>query len=56
MHCPLYTAARRRYLTANGRPRVFHQPFNPPERVLDVLRFLEETGACAKPRASWERG
>jgi hypothetical protein len=27
-----------------------------PERVLDVLRSLEETGACAKPRGDWEPG
>ncbi|KAI0274250.1 hypothetical protein BGY98DRAFT_994792 [Russula aff. rugulosa BPL654] len=56
IHCPLHTAARRRYLSVNGHPRVFHQLFSHPERVLDVLRFLEETGACAKPRASWEPG
>ena len=56
MDCPLHTAARHRHLFANGRPRVFHQLFNHPECVLDVLRFLEETSACAKPRASWEPG
>jgi hypothetical protein len=56
LHCPLYTAARRRHLTANGRPRTLPQIFANAKRVQEVLRFLEETGACAKPRASWEPG
>jgi hypothetical protein len=56
MQCPLYLNARRKYLFANGRPRLFHQIFNHPERVCDVLCFLEETGACARPRAIWEPG
>jgi hypothetical protein len=43
--------ARRRQLSANGRRRLFHQLFTQPERVRDVLHFLEETGACARPRA-----
>ena len=56
MHCPLYLDARRKYLFANGRPRLFHQIFNHPERVRDMLCFLEETGACARPRVIWEPG
>jgi hypothetical protein len=56
LHCPLYTAARRRHLTANGRPRTLPQIFANAKRVQEVLRFLEETGACTKPRASWEPG
>jgi hypothetical protein len=56
LHCPLHTAARRRHLTANGRPRTLPQIFANAKRVQEVLRFLEETGACAKPRASWEPG
>jgi hypothetical protein len=56
MYCPLYSDARRRHLSANGRPRLLQQLFNHPERIRDVLRFLEETGACAKPRAAWEPG
>ena len=56
MHCPLYTDARCKYLFANGHPRLFHQIFNHPERVRDVLCFLEETGTCAKPQAIWEPG
>ena len=54
--CPLYTAARRRYLTTNGRPRTLPQIFANSKRVQEVLRFLEETGACVKPRARWEPG
>ena len=56
LHCPRYTAARRKHLTASGRPRTLPQLFDKPERVLETLRFLEETGACAKPRARWEPG
>ena len=54
--CPLYTAAHRRHLTANGWPRMLPQLFANSKRVDEVLRFLEETGACAKPRARWEPG
>jgi ribonuclease HI len=54
LQCPLYTAARHRHLTANGRPRNLSQLFNHPERVNSLLRFLGETGACAKPRTEWE--
>ena len=56
LHCPRYTDARRRHLTALGRPRALHQLFDKPEHVLGVLRFLEETGACARPRESWNPG
>jgi hypothetical protein len=52
--CPLYAAARQRHLTANGRPRTLPQLFANSKRVQEVLRFLEETSACAKPRARWE--
>jgi hypothetical protein len=54
LQCPLYIAARRRHLVANGRPRTLPQLFANSKRVQEVLRFLEETGACAKPRARWE--
>jgi ribonuclease HI len=56
LECRLYNAARRKHLTAHGRPRTLSQLFAHPERVQEVLRFLEETGACAKPRAVWEPG
>ncbi|KAI0271090.1 hypothetical protein BGY98DRAFT_1007241 [Russula aff. rugulosa BPL654] len=54
--CPLHTAARRKHLTANGQPRTLPQLFANSKRVEEALRFLEETGACAKPRARWEPG
>jgi hypothetical protein len=56
LHCQLHNAARRKHLTASGRPRNLSQLFNHPKRVTTLLRFLEETGACAKPRAVWEPG
>jgi ribonuclease HI len=56
MHCPNYTAARHKLLTDRGRPRNFPQLFENPKRVQELLRFLEETGACSKPRATWEPG
>jgi hypothetical protein len=56
LECPRYTAARRKHLFASGRPRSLPQLFENRTRVLGMLRFLEETGACAKPRAQWEPG
>ncbi|KAI0279245.1 hypothetical protein BC826DRAFT_1081479 [Russula brevipes] len=56
MACPLYTEARHKHLTVGGRLRNLSQMFNHPKRVQAVLRFLEETGACAKPRAVWNPG
>jgi hypothetical protein len=53
--CPLHADSRHRHLTNNGRPRGgLQQLFRTPERVLDVLHFLDETGACAKPRGELE--
>jgi hypothetical protein len=52
--CPLYAAACRRHLTAYGQPRTLHQLFANAKRVEEVLRFIEETGACVKPRERWE--
>ncbi len=54
--CPMYTAARRKHLTANGRPRNLSRFFDHPERVTTLLRFLEVTGTCAKLRVVWEPG
>ena len=56
LECPRYTAARRKHLFASGRTRTLPQLFESRTRVLGTLRFLEETGACAKPRAEWEPG
>jgi hypothetical protein len=54
--CHHFTAARRRHLTVSGRPRSFPQLLENPERARALLRFLEETRACSKPRAEWEPG
>ena len=54
MHCPLFTTARHRHLLSNGRPQSFQQLLENPKRVQKLLRFLEETRACNRPRASWE--
>ena len=54
--CPQYTAAHRRHLTASGRPRSFPQLLKNPKRVQSLLRFLEETRVCSKPRTEWEPG
>ena len=54
--CPLYAAARQRHLAANGRPRTLRQLFANAKRVEGILRFIEETGACVKPRERWEPG
>jgi hypothetical protein len=57
LHCPLHASPRHKHLTNNGRPRGgLQQLFRSPERVLDVLRFLKETGVCAKPQGEWEPG
>ncbi|KAH9961323.1 hypothetical protein BC827DRAFT_1131805, partial [Russula dissimulans] len=54
--CPRYDDARRKHLTANGRLRNIPQLFSHPKRVHSLLHFLEETGACAKPRTLWDPG
>lgn len=54
--CPLYDDARQKHLSANGRPRTLQQLFANQERAQELRQFLEETKACAKPRASWEPG
>jgi hypothetical protein len=54
MDCLRYDNARCKHLTVNGRLRNIPQMFSNPERVHLLLHFLEETGACAKPRAVWE--
>jgi hypothetical protein len=56
LQCPIYTAARRRHLTVSGRPCSFSQLLKSKERIQMLLRFLEETRACNKPRAEWEPG
>ena len=48
--------ARRRHLTANGRPHWISCLFTQPKLIEGLLCFLEETGFCAKPRTEWEPG
>lgn len=56
LECPRYTTACRKHLTVNGCPRNLSRLFDHPERVTVLLRFLKETGACARPRTVWEPG
>ena len=56
IECPLHNVARRKHLTASGRPRNLSQLFNHPQRVVALLRFLEETGVCAEPQTSLGAG
>ena len=56
LHCPRHTTSRRRHLTANGRPHDLPSLFTQPDRIVNLLRFLEETGACASPQFPWEPG
>jgi hypothetical protein len=56
LHCPRYSDARQKHLAAHGCPRTLPQLFDKPEHVLETLCFLEETGACAKPRERWDSG
>jgi len=55
-NCPLFTDARCKHLTINGHPRNLPQLLENPKRVQTLLRFLEETRACNKPRTEWEPG
>ena len=54
MHCPIFTNARLKHLTTNGRTQSLRQLLETPKRVQMLLRFIEETRACNKPRAVWE--
>jgi hypothetical protein len=49
--CLVHTAVQRKRLTACGRPRKLSQLFNHPKRVVTLIRSMEETGACEKPRS-----
>lgn len=56
LHCPLHETPRHKHITASGRPHTLAQILKNPTQVSGVLSFLEESGACAKPRAAWEPG
>jgi hypothetical protein len=55
--CPLYEDARRKHLSTRGRVWSLDQLFDLPLHCTGTMRFLEETQACAKPRAvDWDPG
>ena len=56
LHCPLTHNQRIRHLSNNGLPDSLRKLFDSPRRCLGLLRFLEETRICAKPRIAWEPG
>lgn len=57
IECPLYEDARRKYLSTRGRAWSLDQLFDLPLHCTGTMRFLEETQACAKPRAAdWDPG
>ena len=57
LHCPDYTASRRKYF-GPFPPRTLQEIFNPErfDLALGLLKFLEETRACVKPRRAREPG
>ncbi len=50
LHCPLTHDQRLRHLSTDGLPDSLRKLFDSPRRCLGLLRFLEETRVCAKPR------
>jgi hypothetical protein len=57
LHCPLTHDQRLRHLSADGvPPDSLRKLFDSPERCLGLLRFLDETRICARPRSAWEPG
>ncbi len=56
LHCPLTHDQRLRHLSEDGLPDSLRKLFDSPKRCRGLLRFLEETRVCVKPRTSWEPG
>ena len=56
LYCPLTHDQRLRHLSSHGLPDSLRKLFDSPKRCLGLLRFLEETRVCAKPRSTWEPG
>jgi hypothetical protein len=56
LHCPLTHNQRLRHLSADRVPDSLRKLFDSPRQCLGLLRFLEETRICAKPRSAWEPG
>jgi hypothetical protein len=54
LECPHYHTARAKHLLVHGRPQALMQLFSHPLHSIELLRFLEETRACATPRTVWE--
>jgi len=56
LHCPLTHHHRRRHLSTLGPLDSLRKVFDHPMRCLGLLRFLETTRVCVKPRTIWEPG
>jgi hypothetical protein len=56
LHCPRTHDQRIRHLSADGLPDTLRKLFDSPKRCLGLLRFLEETRVCVKPRNEWNPG
>ncbi|KAN0118903.1 hypothetical protein V8E52_004675 [Russula decolorans] len=56
LHCPLTRHHRRRHLFTKGPIDSLRKVFDHPLRCLGLLRFLEATRVCVKPRTTWEPG
>ena len=56
LECPQYYTPRAKHLMVHGRPQTLAWLFAHPLRSIGLLRFLEETRACATPRTVWEPG
>jgi hypothetical protein len=56
LHCPITHDQRLQHLSSDGLPDSLRKLFDSPKRCLGLLRFLEETRVCVKPRSAWEPG
>jgi hypothetical protein len=56
LHCPLTHHQRCHFLPMQGPLDSLRKGFDHPPRCLGLLRFLEATRVCIKPRTVWEPG
>jgi hypothetical protein len=56
LHCPLTHHQRRHFLPMQNPLDSLRKVFDHPLRCLGLLRFLEATQVCIKPRTVWEPG
>jgi hypothetical protein len=56
LHCPLTHDQRLHHLSYDGEPDSLRKLFDSPRRCLGLLKFLEETRVCVKPRRPREPG